>query len=202
MVATRKLLTAESGNLRCSTEFAKSDDKRLIKYTSIVEILNQRRDRVIPVRQPLSTRSENVGMMLPPAVVDRHKRDAAFDKSSSQQTSLSERVASESVPDFIRLFMNVERSLSFRRRNESLALPVEVVQCQYGITRNLLVDAWKSVDQLSQVRSMLEPVDRQFARQRDVSNSKALRIRIVPNDERSELRPEEIRATRARHAAK
>ena len=76
--------------VRCSSKFAHPDDQCLLQQTTIAEVTNQRRNRLVDRRDQRTVRLGDVIVRIPRARVDLHEPNALFDQLAGQQAASSE----------------------------------------------------------------------------------------------------------------
>ena len=116
---------------RRPAKLAHHNDQRFIQHASFIEILNERCQRQIQRRnQPDSHFRSGVAFLqprikivvrVPSAIVDRHKRHAAFHQPACQQAALPDRFATISSSYRARFFRQIEGTLRIGGCNQPIS---------------------------------------------------------------------------------
>ena len=126
--------------------------------------------------QPLLRQAaEDVGVVVPAAVVERDERHAGLDQPPGEQGPLAEAVAAVGVADLVGLAVDVERLLGRVRRDQVVALAIVLVEAADRVGRGLVGDALEAIDQLAADRvRRVKAIVGQALRQGHVADAEVL----------------------------
>src|SRR6478672_3713127 len=100
---------------------------------------------MVPGRQPLAERLEELRVVVPPAIVERDEWYAGLDQPAGKQGSLAEGGAAVPVTNRDGLPRQVKRGLGLLRAHELGGLEVVLVQADSRVTGLLVQIALKAV---------------------------------------------------------
>ncbi len=104
-------------DLRRAAEFAETDDERILQQSAGRHVFDQRRKTLIELGQLLVQVFENLGVMVPAAVVDRHEPHVVLDEPARQEATLPERGAAIAIAHLRRFLIDGECPLRLGRED-------------------------------------------------------------------------------------
>jgi len=199
VVAARLVLAGEGADGGGAPEFAEGDDEGAFQQAVVRQVADERGHGVVPFRQPFAAGTEDVGVMVPAAVIDGDEGDAGLDEAAGEEGSLAETVAAVGGADFFGLAVDVERGLGLFGGDEVVPLAVVRVKAADGVAGGGVVVALDFVHELFEVSAAAEAPLGEAAGEGDVADAEVRVVRVAVNDEGGVFGPQEIRAAGAGH---